>query len=253
MAQFTARTEKVAKVLLCISAAAMNAANLNASAAPPAVAADHGVATRPVYFDDRPVQLVFARTPHAQAAFKFGPWELDAHVSHENPKDPRPNLYIVAPGDQYTSEQAPAFDHTEIISTIPVKAEPREWDVYWAIVLDPALHEMFHSERQLLLATQDGFNIAADFNLDRVPSIAFLRDFLHMQSVDDLARFRRPDGTLPRVVIVPARLSIKATAVDPQAPPEEGRSALSRAISAILHGRERKPNAGEGAGAPPKN
>jgi hypothetical protein len=188
----------------------------------------------------------------AKAAFRFGPWELDAHVSHDKPRDPHPNLYIVGPGDQYTSEQMPAFNHSEIISTIPVKVEPREWDVYWAIVLDPASQDMFHSERQLILATQDGFNLTPDFDLDSMPGIAFLRDFLHVQAVDDLERFRRSDGALPRVIIVPAGVSIKATAVDPEAPPLEGKSSLSRAISAIIHGRDRKASSAEGASTPTK-
>jgi hypothetical protein len=233
--------------------AVVSAANLNASSTAPVAASDNAVSTRPVYFDGRPVELAFARARRAKTAFRFGPWELDAHVSHDKPRDPHPNLYIVAPGDQYTSEQVPAFNHTEIISTIPVKVEPREWDLYWAIVLDPALQETFHSERQLILATQDGFNIPSDFDLDSMPGITFLRDFLHVQTVDDLARFRRADGTLPRVIIVPAGVSIKATAVDPEAPPEEGKSSLSRAISAIIHGRDRKSSAGESASDPPKD
>lgn len=246
----TSRAEKLARVLVCASVAVVSAARLNASE-PASAAASEPVSTRPVFFDGRPVDLAFARVRRAKA-FKFGPWTLDAHVSHDKPRDPHPNLYIVAPGDQYTSEQAPTFNHTEIISTIPVKVEPREWDVYWAIVLDPALQDTFHSERQLLLAAQNGFRVQPDFDLDSMPGITFLREFLHVQTVDDLDRFRRPDGTLPQVVIVPAGVSIRATAVDPEAPPEEGKSRLSGAISATINRRDQKTSADQGTVAPPK-
>ncbi len=262
MARLGNRAEKLACAVLCVSVAVFGATNADASPAPPAPAPpEPAVSTRPVFFDGRPVDLVFARARRAKTALRFGPWELDTHVAHEKPRDPHPNLYIVAPGDQYTSDQAPEFNHTEIISTIPVKTEPREWDVYWAIVLDPDLEEAFHSERQLLLATQDGFRAGPDFDLDRMPGVAFLREFLHVTTLADLDRFRRPDGMLPRVMIVPAGISMKATAVDPLSPPEEGKSAWSRALSAIFHSRndkasarsmDDKPRAAQEEDTPPK-
>jgi hypothetical protein len=250
--QLTGKAEKLARTV--VGVVVLGAAGLNASAAAPGQPSpDTSVSTRPVFFDGRPVQLVFARVRHPKAAFKFGPWELEAYVSRDKPRDPHPNLYIVAPGDQYTSEQTPAFDHTEIISTLPVKTEQREWDVYWAVVLDPALRETFHSERQLILATQNGFSVPTDFDLEQVPGIAFLRQFLKVQTLEDMERFQRPDGTLPRLIIVPAGLSIKATAVDPEAPPdEEGKSSLSRALSAIMHGGNQKSRQAQRSSDPPK-
>jgi hypothetical protein len=244
LAQFAANTKNMACASLLCACLTFSSASLKAATA--SSSADVRVGTRAVYFNGRIVELAFARARRMNTAFRFGPWELDAHAAREKPRDPNPNLYIVAPGHQYTSTAEPSFDHTEVISTIPVKAEPREWDVYWAIVLDPTLKESFHSERQLLLATQNGFGVTDNFNLRSIPGIAFLRQFLKVHSLKNLDRFRLPDGTLPRLIIVPAGVSIKATAIDPEAPPEEGNGALSRAVSAIIHRHK------SGAGVPEK-
>lgn len=250
MARFEANTKKLAWALLLVVGLSVGSARLIAATSSPST--DNPVGTRPVYFNGRVVDLAFARARRVKTAFRFGPWELDAHASHEKPRDPHPNLYIVAPGHQYTSAVDPSFDHTEIISTMPVKPEPREWDVYWAIVLDPTLKQSFHSERQLLLATQSGFGVTDNFDLNSIPGIAFLRQFLKVQTLNDLDRFRLPDGTLPRLIIVPAGVSFKASAIDPEAPPEEGKSALSRAISAIIHRRESTARAPENPDSAPK-
>jgi hypothetical protein len=247
LAQLSPRTE-LACALFCAGMALVSAGSLASGA--PSRSPEEARSTRAVYFDGRSAELSFERVRRASAAFRFGPWELDAYASREKPKDPRPNLYIVAPGEQYTAEAAPSFDHTEIISTMPLNPEPREWDVYWALVLDPTLKDEFHSERQLILATQDGFPEPAGYTVESLPAYTFLKQFLKVQTAEDLERYRRPDGTLPRLIIVPAGVSIKAIAIDPQNPPEEKKSRVSRAFDAVLHRRDAKPNSAESTNNP---
>lgn len=200
-------------------------------ASPPAGAgAKKAPVTQPVYFDSRVMDFTFVP---GKRQFLIGPWNIPARVERDKPRDPRPNLYIFAPGTQYAAEHAPEYNHNEIISTLPLKAEPREWDVYWAIVLDPSFTDDIRSEQQLVMATQEGFEPAEGLLFDDIPGATFLREFLKMDSMDALKRYVRKDGELPRVVIVPAGMSIKAAASDPNAPPP-AKSSLSTALSSIL-------------------
>lgn len=186
--------------------------------------------TQPVYFDNRVMEFTFVP---GKRQFLIGPWKIPAKVERDRPRDPRPNLYIFTPGTQYTAEHAPQYNHNEIISTLPLKAEPRDWDVYWAIVLDPTFKDDIHGEQQLVMATQEGFEPDDNLLFDDIPGATFLREFLKVESVEDLEKYRRPDGALPRVIIVPAGLSIRAAASDPNAPPP-AKSSLSTALSSIL-------------------
>jgi hypothetical protein len=54
---------------------------------------------------------------------------------------------------------------------------------------------------------------------------------MDIDSIAGLARFRRPDGTMPRVVIVQSAETVRASAIDPDAPPPESR--ISRALSRL--------------------
>jgi len=169
---------------------------------------------RPAYFNGRVIEMKYSPGIHD---FKIGPWRIFAHLLHEKPRDPHPNLYIVAPGMQYKSDTAGQFDHNEVISVLPLKSEPVEWDVYYAVVLDPTLHEDFRSERQLILATQNEFVPTDDMKFDELPGAAFLRRYLRVDSIEGLEPYRRADGKLPRLIIVPAKLSVKAAAIDSSA------------------------------------
>jgi hypothetical protein len=90
--------------------------------------------------------------------------------------------------------------------------------VYWVVVLDPAAKRDFTSEQQIILATQETFTPASDFSFDQVPSAGFLRAFLKMKDVAELEKFKRPDGELPRVAIVPARFTVRALAEEMHEP-----------------------------------
>jgi len=173
--------------------------------------------TRPTYFNGKVIEMKYSRGSHD---FKIGSWNILAHVLHEKPRDPHPNLYIVAPGTQYTSDGAGQFDHNEIISTLPLKSEPIEWDVYYAVVLDPSLQENFRSERQLILATQNEFAPGENFTFEDIPGAAFLKRYLHIDSIEGLQPYRRSADKLPRLVIVPAKITVKAAAIEPETKPE---------------------------------
>ena len=209
--------ERSACVLLCTVLAASAVTPVQAAGK----AQDDSLRHRAVYFNGKVVQLRFEASQRKSRTFDFGPWKLTAHVVHEKPRDPHPNMYIVAPGDQYSREAFPQYDHNEIISTIPRKNGPVEWDVYWALVIDPNLDADFRSERQLLLAVQGQFEPQPGFSFDEIPAAAYLRHFLQVESIEDLQRYRRPDGALPRLLIVPAGISIRAEAVDENAEAEK--------------------------------
>ncbi len=175
---------------------------------------------RPAYCDGKTIEMKYVP---GRRDFKIGPWNIFAQMQRERPRDGHPNLYIVAPGTQYVAAGAEEYSHNEILSRVPLKAEPVEWDVYFAIVLDPELHDDFRSEQQLILATQDEFDAPDELKVEDMPGGTFLKEYLHIDSMDGLKEFRRTDGKLPRLIIVPAKLTVKASAVDPDAPPPENK------------------------------
>jgi len=161
-------------------------------------------------------------------ALALGGMLLGPLLSDQKPKDHRPNLYVVCPGTQYPSDEERDVGFNVVLNSLPRSEEAVNWDVYWAIVLDPALDISFQSERDLLLAAQDAFESDDELDFEDLPGAPLLREKLHISSVSDLASFRRPDGALPRLLIVPSHLVIRAAAVDPDAPPG---NRLSRALS----------------------
>jgi hypothetical protein len=98
-----------------------------------------------------------------------------------------------------------------VLSDLPVRDEPVEWDVYWAVVLDPNLHEDFRSEQALVRAEQSGFLPPDLLEFEDLPADGFLRGQMQVRSLGDLARFRRKDGTLPRLLITPAGYAIRGS------------------------------------------
>jgi hypothetical protein len=192
------------------------------------------------YVQGKLVQLTAEAPKHARRIFTAGPWTFGALIPDRKPKDKRPNLYVVAPGTQYHNEQFKEYDHNIILSGLPTTADEVDWDVYWAIVLDPALRADFRDERELIVAAQDGFAPGDRFDSGDIPGAAFLRSCMHIQSVDDLQSFRRADGTLPRLIIVPAGFLVRASAVDPDAPPPAGR--VARAWSRLSRHRRTAPS-----------
>jgi hypothetical protein len=143
--------------------------------------------------------------------------------------DHRPNVYIVCPGTQFRSGSGDAVAFNLVLNTLPLKEDAVQWDVYWAITLDPALRTNFINERDLLLATQNTFVPGELFDFDEVPGRAVLREYLHVVSLAGLGRFRRRGGTLPQVLILPSHFVIRASAGDSDSPaPSKISSALSR-------------------------
>lgn len=157
--------------------------------------------------------LIF--TPETAGTRKLaavGPWNLGERLGDEKPADKRLNLYVVVPGVQYRSAGKAEYDHNLVINKYTVDGKPRDWDVFWCFILDPSLHGDLRSERELLLAKHQTFRPSSLFEFKDVPAHALMAERLGVKSMADMKRFRLKDGTLPRLLILPARLAVRATA-----------------------------------------
>lgn len=157
--------------------------------------------------------LIF--TPEAAGSRKLasiGPWNLGERVSDDKPADTRLNLYVVVPGVQYRAPGKSEYDHNLVINKYTVDGNPRDWDVFWCFILDPTMRPDVRSERELFMARHQAFHPADLFDIKDVPSHSLMAERLGVRSMADLKRFRRKDGTLPRLLILPARLAVRATA-----------------------------------------
>jgi hypothetical protein len=167
--------------------------------------------SRPTYLNGEPVALTLAQPSGKDKLAAIGPWRLGAKVGAEKPRDGRLNLYIVVPGDDFQSaeEALSLYDHNRVINLAPKETAAAEYDVYWAVALEPHLNRDFHAESELLDAAQQRFLPGDLFTLSDAPGAGFLREVLGISSLDDLKRFRRKDGTLPLLVIVPAGFVVR--------------------------------------------
>ncbi len=165
-----------------------------------------------VYHDG--ADLIF--TPETAGTRKLaavGPWNLGERVGSDKPlDDKRLNLYFVSPGVQYRWQGKAEYDHNLVINKYTVDGKPRDWDVFWCFILDPSLRPDLRSERELLTAKHQTFRPAAQFEFKDVPAHALMAERLSVKSMADLKRFRLKDGSLPRLLILPARLAVRATA-----------------------------------------
>jgi hypothetical protein len=191
------------------------------SAAAFAAAASMREAVKPfsVYHDGD--DLIF--TPEAAGSRRMasvGPWNLGERVAEDKPVDKRLNLYFVAPGLQYRAPGKTDYDHNLVINKYTVDGKARDWDIFWCFILDPTLRPDLRSERELLLAKHQTFRPATLFEFRDIPSHMLLAERLSIKSMNDLRRFREKDGSLPRLVILPARLVVRATAALRDAVPE---------------------------------
>jgi hypothetical protein len=153
---------------------------------------------------------------------KFGPWDLGERLggSADQPRDKRLNLYVVLPGGQYRSPDHPEYNHTLVVNKYPVDGKPREWDIFWCLVLDPTLHADLRGERDLLVAAHQRFKMDSDFQIRQIPAYTIMAEKLSVTTTQGLERFRHHDGSLPRLLIVPAHLALRATAMrEPVGPP----------------------------------
>jgi len=190
-----------------------------------APSADPPSSVSAVYLRGQPVDFHLASAGQGQQPFSIGPWQFGARVSDRKPRDKRLNLYLVAPGTQHHAEGYEEFDHNDVINALPPGDATVEWDVYWAIVLDPTLRQDLRSEQDLIVRAQEGFVPGDLFEFQDIPGQAFLRAFLEIDSLDGLAPYQRRDGQLPRVIIVPAGFAIRASAALPEA--ENGNAATA--------------------------
>lgn len=143
--------------------------------------------------------------------FRLGPWRYGAKLSEDKPRDGRLNMYVVVPGDENRNDEQPEYDHTLIINAAADKEKVRDYDAYWVVVLDPKLRLPLRTERDLLLAGQARFMPHDLFEFEDLPAAEFLRNVLKMDSMQDLARFRNKDGTLPRSLTLPAGFALQAS------------------------------------------
>ena len=158
--------------------------------------------------------LIF--TPEAAGTRKvasIGPWNLGTRLGDDyKPADKRLNLYVVVPGTQYRTPDKTEYDHNLVINKYTVDGKARDWDVFWCLILDPALRPDLRSERELLMAKHQTFRPATLFDFKDIPSHAIMAERLGIKSMADLKQYRLKDGSLPRLLILPARLAVRATA-----------------------------------------
>jgi len=163
------------------------------------------------YYEGEAVPFRVAEPGTRRSQLRVGPWLLGVRAEDSKPRDRRRNLYVVFPGSQHRAPGWPDYDHNCVLSDLPATEEPVEWDVYWAVVLDPTLHDDFRSEQELVLAAQSGFFPPDLLEFDDLPAEGFLRAQMQVRSLGDLVRFRRKDGTLPRLLITPAGYAIRGS------------------------------------------
>src|SRR5437899_1749373 len=103
------------------------------------------------YYDGREVDMKFVPALPARrrgllplrrgdASFTFGPWQYGLQIHEAKPVEGRPNLYVVCPGDEHTSDGAPEFNHAVVLDSLGKPAtgkndavpEVRQRDAYWA-------------------------------------------------------------------------------------------------------------------------
>lgn len=156
------------------------------------------------YYEGSVVTVEMERPARGQRSLNFGPWQFGVYPRDERPRDRRLNLYVVIPGRQHHADGWDDYDHNMIVNALPGSEDLVEWDVYWVLVLDPHLREDLRSERDLLLAAQQRFLPGDLLEFDDLPADAVLRDYLHIDSLAGLERYRSKDGSLPRILVVPA-------------------------------------------------
>lgn len=179
-----------------------------------------------VLLDGEAAGLRFSAAQAKERAFTVGPWRFGPqlrfpkHGRADRIDDKRLNLYIVAPGSQHHSDAELAFDHNLLVNARADDDVPLDFDLFWAITLDPSLRTEFRKEGDLLLAAQQRFIPGDLYDFDDAPGAAMLRSALRVDSLRGLARYRNKDGSLPRVLIIQAGFALRASFMPlPPAPP----------------------------------
>lgn len=147
--------------------------------------------------------------------FELGPWRFGRRVNTakvgdpSKPHDKRLNLYIVLPGRQFSSADDPQFDHNLVINAKPAAEADSEFDVYYAVFLDPRHVTDVRRERDIILAAQTHFMPGDLFEFNDVPAAEMLRRQLQWNDMRDLRPYRRRDGALPRLLILPVNAVLR--------------------------------------------
>jgi hypothetical protein len=162
------------------------------------------------YYDGAAIVFTPAVTASRSVA-GLGPWVFGTRLSEDKPLDKRLNLYVVIPGKQHQSPSGAEYDHNLVVNTI-TGDKIREWDIYWCFRIDPSLNDDLWSEHDLIVAAQQFFKPADLFDMEDIPGRAALAEKAGLHTLADLKHFRRRDGSLPRLLIIPARQAISATA-----------------------------------------
>jgi hypothetical protein len=203
LGQALERTTAALASAVCVAAVAL---------AQPYVAPLPAREVREAYYRGVLVPFQAERDTLLQRSFVIGPWRF-GHRLREKPRDGRLNFYVVSPGTQFDVDGGAPYSFNCIVNALPKRPGAQvEWDVYWAIVLDPSLTREIRSEQDLLMATQMEFETPEDFKIQDAPGHELLRRYLRIASVGDLDQFRRKSGHLPRMLIVPARVVLRASA-----------------------------------------
>ena len=162
------------------------------------------------YYDGAGIVFTPAATASRTVA-GLGPWVFGARLSEDKPLDKRLNLYVVIPGKQHQSPGGPEYDHNMVVNAV-TGDKVREWDIYWCFKIDPSLSDDLRSEHDVFVAAQEFFKPADLFDMEDIPGRAALAERAGVRILADIKHFRRKDGSLPRMLIIPARLAISATA-----------------------------------------
>lgn len=170
------------------------------------------------YHDGTAVPVVIEPATARQRVLTFGPWQLGVLPADRHPRDKRLNLYVAIPGKQHHVEGWDDYDHNMVLSAVPKNEDAVEWDVYWVLTLDPHMHDDLRSERDLLIAAQTRFLPGDLFEFDDIPADTVLRDYLHIRSLEDLRKYRLKDGTLPRILVLPADCVVRMKVEEPPPP-----------------------------------
>jgi hypothetical protein len=166
------------------------------------------------WHENTTVQFAPDLTGTARTA-SLGPWTFGKRLSQDKPLDKRLNLYVVIPGKQYHSAAAPEYDHNLVVNIL-TRDQVKEWDIFWCLVLDPRLEDDFRSEHDLLVAAQQSFTPADLFDVEDIPSREVLQEKTGIQAFADLRHYRHKDGSLPRLLILPAHVAVSASAFVPE-------------------------------------
>jgi hypothetical protein len=170
------------------------------------------------FLEGRQIELRFSKPQDKERLYVLGPWKLGPKLrkpragNPDKPHDKRLNMYIVVPGMQHQSKDEPAYDHNFLVNAVSRKRREAEYDVFWAITLDPHLTADLRTENELLLAAQERFVPNDLFEFDDLPGAAFLESVLKIHSLTGLRKHRDKKGSFPRVLIVQAGFALRASA-----------------------------------------